>query len=115
MGAARALLVEGDIALAADAAIVELRPPANIAAGEAEHGLGAAAVVREGELIPRADVYVVRDAHRFAWMRQAADQPGAIVVETGLPVWRPVLARGYVATYGGGRVSLEAVEGALGL
>jgi len=60
-------------------------------------------------------VYVVRDAHRFPWMRTAADVPGVIVVETGLPVWRPVLARGYVATYGGSRVSLEAAEGALGL
>jgi beta-N-acetylhexosaminidase len=114
-GAARALLVEGDVTLVGRAAIVELRPQANIAAGEAEHVLGNATVVREGELVPPADVYVVRDAHRFPWMRHAADVPGAIVVETGLPVWRPVLARGYVATYGGGRVSLEAAEGALGL
>ena len=114
-GAARALLVEGDVTLSGRAAIVELRPQANIAAGEAEHVLGNATVVREGELVPPADVYVVRDAHRFPWMRHAADVPGAIVVETGLPVWRPVLARGYVATYGGGRVSLEAAEGALGL
>ena len=35
--ARRALVVEGDVALAGGAAIVELRPRANIAAGEAEH------------------------------------------------------------------------------
>ncbi len=114
-GAGRALIVEGDVALSRAPVIVELRPPANIAAGEAEHGLGEASVVREGELVPRADVYVVRDAHRHAWMRQAADVPGVIVVETGLPMWRPVLARGYVATYGGGRASLAAAGEALGL
>ena len=114
-GARRALLVEGDVALARAPVIVELRPTANIAAGEAEHGLGDAPVVREGELVPPADVYVVRDAHRHPWMRRAADVPGVIVVETGLPVWRPILARGYVATYGGGRASLAAVGEALGL
>jgi hypothetical protein len=31
------------------------------------------------------------------------------VVETGLPVWRPSRARGYVAAFGGGRASLDAV------
>jgi hypothetical protein len=60
-------------------------------------------------------VYVVRDAHRHPWMRRAADVPGVIVVETGLPVWRPMLARGYLATYGGGRVSLAAAGRVLGL
>ena len=114
-GAGRALLVEGDVVLSEVPAVVELRSRANIAAGEAEHVLGHARVVREGELVPPADVYVVRDAHRHSWMRKAADVPGAIVVETGLPVWRPVLARGYVATYGGGRASLEAAGEALHL
>jgi beta-N-acetylhexosaminidase len=114
-GARRALRVEGDVAVSGRPAVVELRPQANIAAGEAEHAVGHATVVREGELVPPADVYVVRDAHRHPWMRRAADVPGVIVVETGLPVWRPVLARGYVATYGNGRASLEAAEKALGL
>ena len=114
-GARRALLVEGDVTMAGAPVVVELRPRANIAAGEAEHVLGNALVVREGEPVPQADVLVVRDAHRHPWMRQAADAAGAIVVETGLPVWRPSHARGYVATYGGGRVSLEAAEEVLGL
>jgi hypothetical protein len=67
-------------------------------------------VVREGEPVPVADVIVVRDAHRHLWMRQAADVPGVVVVETGLPVWRPRRSRGYMATYGGSRASYEAAR-----
>jgi beta-N-acetylhexosaminidase len=109
--ARRAVHVEGDVALNGSSRIVELRPVANIAAGEAEHGLGE--VVREGDAVPPADVYVVRDAHRHEWMREAADVEGVVVIETGLPVWRPTRARGYVATYGGGRASLEAAREAI--
>jgi beta-N-acetylhexosaminidase len=108
--ARRALHVEGDVALNGTRTIVELRPRANIAAGEAEHKLAGAVVVREGEAVPAADVYVVRDAHRHPWMRQAADVPGTIVVEVGLPVWKPLRSRGYIASYGAGRASLAAVE-----
>ena len=106
--ARRALLVEGDVS--GGRTIVELRPVANIAAGEPQRALASAQVVREGDPVPAADVYVVRDAHRHAWMREAADVEGAVVVELGLPVWRPSRARGYVATFGGGRASLEAAE-----
>jgi hypothetical protein len=43
-------------------------------------------------------------------MRERVEaHPEAVVVETGLPYWRPPEARGYVATYGGSRASLEAV------
>jgi beta-N-acetylhexosaminidase len=105
--ARRALLVEGDAT--GGPRIVELRPTANVAAGEAEHRLGDAVVVREGEPLPDADVYVVRDVHRHPWM-EAADRDGAVLVEIGLPVWRPRRARGYVATYGGGRAALAAAE-----
>jgi len=107
-GARRALVVEGDVALDGAPVIVELRPRANIAAGEAEHRLGEALVVREGDPIPAADVLVVRDAHRHRWMQDAVDRADTVVVETGLPVWRPRRSRGYIATYGGGRASLEA-------
>jgi beta-N-acetylhexosaminidase len=108
--ARRALRVEGDVSLNGARTIVELRPRANIAAGEAEHKLAGAVVVREGERVPPADVYVVRDAHRHPWMRQAADVPGTIVVEVGLPVWQPRRSRGYIASYGASRASLAAVE-----
>jgi beta-N-acetylhexosaminidase len=105
--ARRALRSEGDTRFSSPPRIVELRPVANIAAGEAEHSL-AARVVREGEPVPAADVYVVRDAHRHPWMQVAADVEGAVVVETGLPLWRPSRARGYVVTHGGSRASYEA-------
>ena len=104
--AARALQVEGEVAVGPGARIVELRPVANIAAGEAEHGI-AATIVREGGEVPDADVYVVRDVHRHPWMT-AADRPGAVIVETGLPVWQPQHARGRIATFGGGSGSLRA-------
>jgi len=105
--ARKAVRREGDTRFEQPPFVVELRPRANIAAGEHEHSLGAV-VVREGEAVPAADVYVVRDAHRHAWMREAADVDGAVVVEVGLPVWRPERARGYVSTFGAGRASLDA-------
>jgi beta-N-acetylhexosaminidase len=106
--ARRAISTVGDTRCGPAPRIVELRPPANIAAGEAEHSL-AGEVVREGQPIPPADVYVVRDAHRHAWMRAAADVEDAIVIETGLPLWHPARARGHVVTYGGSRASYDAV------
>ena len=108
VAARRAVIVSGDVTLVSGASIVELRPRANIAAGEHEHHFAGARVVREGAPIPDADAYVVRDAHRHAWMREAADRAGVVVIEVGLPLWRPTQARGYVATYGAGRASLAA-------
>src|SRR5262249_36829624 len=90
--ARRAIPVEGDVSFDGTRRVVELRPRANIAAGEHKPSLGDA-IVREGDAVPDADVYVVRDAHQHAWMREAADVEGAVVVEIGLPVWRPERAR----------------------
>jgi len=109
--ARRALRVEGDPSLSGEPVVVELRPEATIAAGEARHGLGGIQV-REGEPLPPLDdpgrvVIVVRDAHRHAWQRELVPA-GTIVVETGLPEWRPPQARAWIATYGAGRVNLEA-------
>ena len=106
--ARRALTAAGDTSLPTAPRVVELRATANIAAGEAAHSL-AAIIVREGDVVPEADVFVVRDAHRHPWMQAAADVPGAVVVETGLPVWQPSAARGHIATYGGSRASYDAV------
>jgi beta-N-acetylhexosaminidase len=109
--ARRALRVEGDTSLSGEPLVVELRPEATIAAGEAMHGPGGIEV-REGEQLPPLDdlgrvVVVVRDAHRHAWQRELVPA-GVIVVETGLPEWRPPAARGWIATYGAGRANLEA-------
>jgi beta-N-acetylhexosaminidase len=104
--ARRALRVEGDVTLAGPANVVRLEPNPNVAAGPASHWLG--------ELLPAADdgqlVLVVRDAHRHEWIRKRVEaSPEAIVVELGVPAWRPPHARGWISTFGGSRVSLEAV------
>jgi beta-N-acetylhexosaminidase len=109
--ARRALRVEGDVKLTGEPLFLELRPEATIAAGEAQHGLGGIQV-REGEQLPPFDdlgrvVVVVRDAHRHAWQREVVPD-GTVVIETGLPEWRPPNARAWVATYGGGRANLVA-------
>jgi beta-N-acetylhexosaminidase len=116
--ARRALRVEGDSLTAPGALVIECRPEATIAAGETGQGLAEllpdAEVVplREGSTVPdpagRQIVLVVRDAHRHAWQRNLF-RPGAIVVETGLPQWKPEGAAAYVATYGAGRANLEAL------
>jgi beta-N-acetylhexosaminidase len=123
LAARRALELEGDVHLDGVPTVVELRPVANIAAGEAEHSLAGVLAERvpgsrsvfldESAELPDlggAAIVVVRDAHRHAWMRDLADRLAApVVVETGLPRWRPSPVRGYVATYGGSRASYEAV------
>jgi beta-N-acetylhexosaminidase len=120
--ARRALRVEGDLSLPASPLVVELWPEATIAAGPAHHGLGellgAETVrVRPGEPFPQLDdpgraVVVVRDAHRHAWQRELVPA-GVVVVESGLPVWRPPEARGFVVTHGAGRANLAAAAGLL--
>jgi beta-N-acetylhexosaminidase len=65
-------------------------------------------------------IIVVRDAHRHPAARAAVDRllsarPDAVVVEMGLPVWRPPAARSYLATYGAARASGQAAAEILGL
>jgi beta-N-acetylhexosaminidase len=114
--ARRALRVEGDPA-GRNPLVVELRPEPTIAAGPAGHGLGellGAETIRlhEGDRLPLLDadrplVLVLRDAHRHPWQRELVI-PGAIVVETGVPGWRPDRVRAFVATHGPGRANLRA-------
>jgi beta-N-acetylhexosaminidase len=127
LAARRALRSEGEIALDGPALIVELTAPPSIAAG---HSVGPGEWLRQalpgsqlvglpaeasvGD-IPESDrlVIVVRDPHRHAWQRVAVDgllavRRDVVVVEVGLPHWRPSAAAGYIATYGAARVSLEA-------
>jgi beta-N-acetylhexosaminidase len=126
--ARRALRAEGAVALSRLPLVVELRPEPSVAAGPARHGLGDVLGAETvcltgpppGALDPegRQVVLVLRDAHRHEWERDAAEQilaaaPDAVVVETGIPLWRPSRAAGYVATYGAGRVNYEAAAAAL--
>jgi beta-N-acetylhexosaminidase len=117
--ARRALRVEGRVELTRPPLVVELHGDVNIAAGPARHGLGD--FLRDAEVVrldaprkialppERQLVVVVRDAHRHPWQRDViAALPDPIVVETGIPAWRPTGAAGYVATNGGGRVNLQA-------
>jgi beta-N-acetylhexosaminidase len=119
--ARRALETVGEPRLDEAPLVVELRPRANMAAGEAEHSLGDVLAGRlpgtrtlvldeQGTPPPSgADVVVVRDAHRYPWMRELTEQLSpSVVVEIGVPVWRPDCPA-YIATHGGSRVSFEAV------
>jgi beta-N-acetylhexosaminidase len=121
--AQRAVRAEGDVCLTRPAVVVELRPEPTIAVDARNGGLGSALAARvpdtrilhepmatssDGQL-----VVVVQDAHRHDWQRAAVTRllraaPDAIVVEVGLPVWRPEEAAGYVATHGSARVNVEA-------
>ena len=125
--ARRALKVDGDVGLGRPPVVVELVPEASIAAGDASHGLadsleGAEALRFAAEpLDPRAVaadhfdrqlVIVVRDAHRHDWERQTVEAfleaaSDAVVVEVGVPVWRPETSR-FLATHGHGRANLLA-------
>jgi beta-N-acetylhexosaminidase len=130
--ARRALSVGGRARLTREPLVVELATTPSIAAGK-----GAVAGETLRQLLPGAElalfaegedepntagdrqlVIVARDAHRHAWQRDAiaallrgADD--AIVVEVGLPKWRPNGGSAFVATYGGARVNLEAAAAAI--
>lgn len=67
----------------------------------------------------RTLVIVIRDAHRYpiaqdVVRRLISARPDAIVIEMGLPIWRP-LATAYIATFGATRASSRAVGEILGL
>jgi beta-N-acetylhexosaminidase len=136
--ARRALRVSGSPGTVTDPLVIEVAPPGNIAAGSVPWGLApwlpAGSVVRVpaggewadqrvsqalGRAAGRSVIAVVRDAHRdpgaqAVITRLLAARPDAIVVEMGLPVWRPP-ARAYLATYGASRTSGQAAAEMLGL
>jgi beta-N-acetylhexosaminidase len=121
--ARRALRVDGDVVLTRPAVVVELRPEPTIAVDARNGGLGELLANRQPDARVTQDsgaaatsgqlVVVLQDAHRHEWQRAAATRlvnaaGDAIVVEVGLPVWRPEGAAGYVATHGAARVNVEA-------
>ncbi len=133
VAARSALELAGVVALEASPLVVELRPRANIAAGEAGHSFGAVLAERmaqteeivldestassgriEDARSGRPVVVVLRDAHRHPWMRELTDRLApTIAVETGVGLWRPARAGGYAVTHGGSRVSYEALADVL--
>ena len=134
IAAQRALQLEGEVRLERPPLVVELESEVGMAAGRLSQLPGEwfqAAVpdtqVRrfteggfdsELDLDGRQLVVIARDAHRHEWERDAiealtARTPDAIVIEIGLPTWRPPNAATYVATHGAARVNLEAAAEAL--
>ena len=117
--------------------IIEVEPRENIAAGRFGWGLGSwapAGSVRRinvsagrpeaaGILAAAAGrplVAVVRDAHRDHTTRSLvatllAARPDLILVEMGLPLWRPPDGTSYLVTYGASRASARAAAEWLGL
>ncbi len=132
-GACRALRVDGDARIDGPALVVELVPEVGMAAGRLPQlpgdwfgaGVPGSEVQRYEEApihLPEPDgrrlVVIARDAHRHDWERSTIERltvvhPDAVVVEIGLPHWRPPQAATYVATYGAARVNLEAAAEAL--
>ena len=134
VAARRALSVEGEVRITGPVSVVELEPQVGMAAGRLsqEPGEWFQAVVPNVELLrfdaatfdpglelhDRQLVVIARDAHRHDWERDAIESltartDDAIVLEIGLPHWRPSGAATYVSTYGAARVNLEAAAEAL--
>jgi beta-N-acetylhexosaminidase len=136
--ARRALEVYGLAGPPADPLVVEFSSRRNIAVGTVPWGLGPwlddnaqKLDTSQGEsslagaladvlakTASRSLVIVVRDAHRLPATRAAvmlllAARPDAVVVEMGLPVWRPP-SGAYVATYGAARPNAQAAAEILG-
>ncbi|MBP2702748.1 glycoside hydrolase family 3 protein [Microbispora sp. RL4-1S] len=107
--------------------VIEIDTPPTMAVGDVPWGvapwLPEAEVVRVkpaeadaaallGRAAGRSLVVVVKDAHRYAETRALvsallAARPDAIVVELGLPIWRPEAAA-YIAAYGAARANTQA-------
>jgi beta-N-acetylhexosaminidase len=143
--ARRAVQVSGPRLTLRHPVIVEVEPRENIAAGRFGWGLGPwaptdsvyrvsasgrplngagpGAVDAAGILAAAAGrslVAVVRDAHRDEQTRSLvrallAARPDLVLVEMGLPFWRPPEGTSYLATYGASRASAHAAAELLGL
>ncbi|MGN9838069.1 glycoside hydrolase family 3 protein [Nonomuraea sp. H19] len=125
--ARRAVRLDGSPSPLIDPLVVEVDTPPTIAVGEVPWGIApwlpgsevvrvAPAAADAEQLLNRARnrslVVVVKDAHRHPESRAlvsalVATRPDAIVVEMGLPIWRPDSAA-YLATYGAARANAQA-------
>jgi beta-N-acetylhexosaminidase len=138
--ARRALAVDGSLPALRNPLVVQFVPPSNLAVGAVPWGLRpwlADGSYREiststpGAQLPglvarlladaqdRSLVVVVRDAHRHSLAAEAvsrlvAARPDTVVLEMGLPAWRPAAGR-YLASYGAAYSSAQAAAELLGL
>jgi beta-N-acetylhexosaminidase len=125
--ARRALRVDGDPRIGGSPLVLELVATPNMAAGPrpawltevVEQRWPGAQVVRLGpddqppDLARRPLVLVTQNGGRHEWQRRlteslAAQSPDPVVIETGVPGWRPEGVAGVVVTHGAGRAGLEA-------
>jgi beta-N-acetylhexosaminidase len=137
--ARKALRVSGLTHPPANPVVVELRPQRNIAVGTVPWGLSPwldgnlhrldttqpdaslDSAIKDvlAKAADRPLVIVVRDAHRHPAAREAITtlltaHPDTVVVEMGLPLWRPP-SNAYVATFGAAQPNAQAAAEVLGL
>ncbi|WP_214109524.1 glycoside hydrolase family 3 protein [Acrocarpospora catenulata] len=125
--ARRAVRLSGSAGPLVDPYVIEVDTPPTIAVGDVPWGMAPwlpeAEIVRvkpaeaePGALLTaaagRSLIVVVKDAHRYPESqalvsRLLAGRPDGIVVELGLPIWRPE-AGAYIATYGAARANTQA-------
>jgi beta-N-acetylhexosaminidase len=140
VAARRALRVTGARPELRDPIVVEVEPLPNMAAGDARWGLGAGTPAGGSRRVPAAPdparaaatalkaatgrslVLVVRDAHRSLATQHLvtavlAERPDTVLVEMGLPYWRPPegTCQTYLATFGASRANAQAAAEFLGL
>ena len=118
--ARRAICSDGAVQVRDDAVVIRFDSAPSFAAGDVPWGMTAAleargvrVTERDAPVAGQSLVMVVRDLHRRADQLEAveallAQRPDGIVVEMGVPAYRPRGARAYVATRGSARVSAEA-------
>jgi beta-N-acetylhexosaminidase len=141
VAARRALAVDGSLPALHNPLVVQLDPPPNPAVGEVPWGLSpwlADGSYREistattspaelpglvtrllAEATGRSLVVVVRDAHRHLLAAEAvsmlvAARPDTVVLEMGIPAWRPAAGR-FIASYGAAHSNSQAAAELLGL
>jgi beta-N-acetylhexosaminidase len=135
--ARRAVRMSGPPPMLSRPLIIEVEPRENIAAGQFTWGLspwvpadsvrrvhvrggaGFAAGILEASA-GRSLVLVVRDAHRDPATSSMVTElltarPDLVLVEMGLPLWRPPDGTGHLVTYGASRASAQAAAERLGL
>jgi len=138
--ARRAIAVSGSLPTPGRPLVVQLVPPSNLAAGAVPWGLSPfvpadsyreiSTGTRPADLANevsavlaaaagRTLIIVVRDAHRHRVAVSAVEQmlaarPDAVVLEMGVPVWRPA-GGSYLASYGAARSNSRAAAEILGL
>ncbi|GAA3758618.1 glycoside hydrolase family 3 protein [Salinactinospora qingdaonensis] len=130
-GARRAVQVTGELPSLHSPLVVELDAPPGAAVGEVPWGLApwfpetvrlSAERERSDKVLADASgrplVVVVRDAHRYPATRGFVTElcrarPDTVVVELGLPAWRPECGV-YVSTHGASRASCQSAAEILG-